>query len=84
MTGNAVSTQANGRNTSMNIGGRSGTAAAGTATVTGAGSEIIVQGNDAQINVGREAGGNGTLNVFAGGKVSSTSLAVGISAIGTV
>ena len=50
----------------------------------GAGSEIIVQGNGALINVGREARANGTLNVLAGGKVSSTSLAVGIGTTGTV
>ena len=68
------------------IGGRSGFTRRGngTATVTGAGSEIIVQGYDALINVGREAGGNGTLNVLAGGKVSSISMAVGISGTGTV
>ena len=84
MTGNAVSTLANSRTTNLNIGGRSGTAGTGTATVTGTGSEIIVQGNDAYIGVGREAGSTGTLNVLAGGKVSSTSLAIGISATGTV
>lgn len=84
LTGNAVSTLANGRTTALNIGGRSGTAATGTATVTGANSEIIVQGNDAYIGVGREAGSTGTLNVLADGKVSSTSLAIGISGTGTV
>ena len=84
LTGNAVSTATDGRATSLNIGGRSGFAAKGTATVTGAGSEIVVQGYDAVITVGREAGGIGTLNVLAGGKVSSTSLAVGISGTGTV
>ena len=84
LTGNAVSTTTNGRTTSLNIGGRGGFAGKGTATVTGAGSEIIVQGYDAVINVGREAGGIGALNVLAGGKVSSTSLAVGISGQGTV
>lgn len=84
MTGNALSTVANSRVTQLAIGGRSGTAGTGTATVTGAGSEIVLQGSSALINVGREAGGNGTLNVLAGGKVSSTSMAVGISGTGTV
>ena len=84
MSGNAISTQADIRSTTLNIGGRSGQAATGNATVTGAGSEIVVQGYDALINVGRETGSNGTLNVLAGAKVSSTSLVVGVSGTGKV
>jgi len=84
LSGNALSTPANGRVTQLAIGGRSGTAGNGTATVTGAGSEIRVGGYDAFISVGRTAGGSGTLNVLDHAQVSSTSLLAGESATGTV
>ena len=84
MTGNAVSTASDPRATQLAIGGRNGVAGAGTATVTGTGSEIIVQGQDALITVGRTAGGSGTLNVLDGGKVSGTLMLVGTETTGTV
>ncbi len=84
MNGNAVSTVANPRSTQLNIGGRSGSAGTGTATVTGAGSEILMTGYDAFINVGRDAGSSGVLNVLDGATVTTTSLVVGIGANGTV
>jgi T5SS/PEP-CTERM-associated repeat protein len=78
MTGNALSTPADGRGTHLSIGGRSATLpSTGTATVTGAGSEIVVRGIDAFIGVGRGPGGIGTLNVRNQGRVASTSLLVG-------
>ncbi|HMO44447.1 MAG TPA: PEP-CTERM sorting domain-containing protein [Rubrivivax sp.] len=82
MTGNAVSTAANGRSTSLNIGGRNGTAATGTATVTGAGSEILMSGSDPTINVGRMDGSTGILHVLDQAQVSATSLAVGVGTSG--
>jgi len=84
LNGNAVSTVADGRATTLNIGGRTGTAATGTATVTGAGSEIVLNGYDSLINVGREAGSNGSLNVLDGAKVSGISLVAGVGGTGTV
>ncbi len=84
LTGNAVSTVADSRTTSLNIGGRSGTPGRGVATVTGAGSEIVLSGYDTLINVGREVGSSGTLNVLDHGRVASTSLAIGASVLGTV
>ena len=84
MTGNAVSTPTNGRATGLNIGGRSGTAGTGSATVTGAGSEIRLSGYDAYIGVGRTLGSTGTLQVLDQAQVSSTSLAIGVDATGTV
>ena len=84
LTGNAVSTTTNGRTTGLNIGGRNGTAGNGSATVTGAGSEIRVGGYDAYIGVGRTVGSTGTLQVLDQAKVSSTNFAIGVDAIGTV
>lgn len=84
LSGNAVSTPTNGRVTGLNIGGRRGTAGNGTATVTGAGSELIVQGFDAHLGVGYSVGSTGVLNVLNQAKVSSTSMTVGADAIGTV
>lgn len=77
ITGNAISTAAFQRATTLNIGGRSGSAATGTATVTGAGSEILMSGNDTLINVGRTDGSTGVLNVLAGAHVSATSMVIG-------
>ena len=84
MTGNAVSTVANGRTTNLSIGGRSGTAGTGSATVTGAGSEIRLSGYDAYIGVGRSLGSTGNLTVLDHGLVSSTSLLIGADGIGSV
>ena len=84
LSGNAVSTPTNGRVTGLNIGGRRGTAGNGTATVTGAGSELIVQGFDAFLGVGYSVGSTGVLNVLNQAKVSSTSMTVGADALGTV
>ena len=84
MSGNAVSTVANGRATVLAIGGRSGAAGTGTATVTGAGSEIRLSGFDALIAVGRSVGSTGTFNVLDSALVSATSLAIGLDAPGTV
>ncbi len=89
LTGNAVSTVAIGRTTSLSIGGRGDALpGTGTATVTGAGSKIVVSGNDAYIGVGRgNLGGefaNGTLNVLDQAVVESTSLVVGILGTGTM
>jgi T5SS/PEP-CTERM-associated repeat protein len=79
MQGNAVSTVADSRGTTLGIGGSSDTLAGGTgsATVTGAGSAIVVSGSDAFISVGRGSGANGTLTVSNGGSVSSTSMNIG-------
>lgn len=82
MTGSAASTVANARSTSLNIGGRNGTAATGTATVTGAGSEIVMSGSDPTINVGRMDGSTGILHVLDQAQVSATSLAVGVGTSG--
>lgn len=92
LSGNAVSTVTNGRSTNLQIGGRSVPASGtctdcigtGIATVTGPDSEIIVQGYDAYIGVGRTLGSSGTLNVLNGGKVSSTSMLAGADAVGTI
>ena len=84
LTGNALSTVADSRTTSLNIGGRFSGSGTGTATVTGAGSEIILSGNDGHIGVGRSAGSSGTLNVLDQGRVASTSLTIGHDANGSV
>ena len=84
MTGNAVSTATLGRVTHLSIGGRSGTAGNGSATVTGAGSEIRLSGYDAFIGVGRTLGSSGTLQVLDHGLVSSNSLLIGENASGSV
>lgn len=85
LTGNAASTAANPRATHLAIGGRGdGLAANGIATITGANSEIRVQGSDALISVGRGPGGNGTLDVLDGGKLTGTLMLVGTYTTGTV
>ena len=63
LTGNALSTNAFNRGTNFYVGGDNDTVAGGTGTaaVSGAGSEIRVQGADVYIAVGRN--GNGTLNL---------------------
>jgi len=92
IAGNALSTTTNGRTTSLNIGGRGATQATinagintagkGIATVTGAGSEILMTGYDTLINVGREDGSIGVLNVFDHAQVSSISMVVGAGTTG--
>lgn len=84
MTGQAVSTVSNSRVTGLNIGGRNGSAGSGDATVTGVGSEIRLSGYDTYIGVGRSVGSTGTLRVLDQAQVSSTSLAIGVEATGTV
>lgn len=87
LSGSSSSTVANARSTVFNVGGgisNNPAAGRGTVTIKGADSELVVQGADALINVGRNTGSTGTLNVQNGAKVSSTSLAVGISGTGTV
>ncbi len=86
LTGNAASTLTNGRTTLLSIGGYDAALGGrqGTATVTGAGSEIIVGGFDAQINVGRGAGSSGQLDVLSQARVAATSLGIGTLASGTV
>lgn len=54
----------------------------GTATVTGVGSNITVQGNNPNIGVGAN-GGQGTLNVLAGATVNSLFFNVGNGPTGT-
>ena len=78
LTGNALSTPENVRNTFLAIGGRLATASGnGTVSVSGNGSEIIVQGTDALIGIGRGAGVTGSLTVSDRGRVASTNLVVG-------
>ena len=86
LTGNAISTLADGRSTRLNIGGYDNALGGrqGTATVTGAGSEVIVIGMDSLINVGRGAASNGTLNVLDQGRVAATSIVVGAYGTGTL
>ncbi len=86
LTGNAVSTLADGRSTRLNIGGFDNAVGGkqGSATVTGAGSEIIVTGMDSLINVGRGPGSTGQLDVLNQGRVAATSLVLGAFGSGTV
>lgn len=59
----------------------------GVVTVTGAGSEITLGGSrDHLIQLGRGDGGNGTLNITAGGRVATFALLVGTGAgaVGTL
>ena len=63
------------------------TSTTGTVNVMGAGSEIVLSGTrDHLIQVGRGDGGNGTLNITAGGRVATYAVLVGTEtgAIGTL
>jgi T5SS/PEP-CTERM-associated repeat protein len=84
LNGNAVSTPTAERVTQLSIGGRNGFAATGAATVTGAGSEIVLNGYDTLINVGRTAGSTGRLDVLDQARVSAINMTVGTGATGTV
>ena len=86
LTGNAISTLADGRSTRLNIGGFENVVGGkqGSATVTGAGSEIIVTGMDSLINVGRGPASVGQLDVLNQGRVAATTLVVGSFGTGTV
>lgn len=86
LTGNAVSNPTFEHSTSLQIGGRggSGFAGTGTATVTGAGSRIVVSGYDGYIGVGRTAGGSGSLAVLDHGYVATTSVVAGHATSGTI
>lgn len=86
MQGNAVSTAADVRATNLFVGGSSDTDAggAGTALVTGLGSEIRLSGSDAFIRVGRGPGASGLLTIADQGLVSSTAMNIGRVGSGTL
>jgi T5SS/PEP-CTERM-associated repeat protein len=82
LQGNALSTPTFGRGTNLNIGGYSDTVVSGngTATVTGPGSALRVQGVDAFIAVGRN--GTGTLGLTNQALLETTVINVGRAANG--
>lgn len=77
--GNAFSTVAAPRNTTLYIGGRSTTVAGGSgiARVAGLNSEIIVSGTDANIGVGTGPGSTGQLNLSDSARIAATILTAG-------
>ena len=77
MTGQALSTVADSRSTVLNIGGFSDTAlgGTGTATLTGLGSQLRVQGIDGLVAVGRN--GTGTLTIKDQGLLATTIVNIG-------
>lgn len=77
--GQAVSTLANSRNTSLYIGGNSGTAVGGKgiATVSGLGSEIRLTGSDSILAIGRGPQANGQLTVSNQATASAMGLLMG-------
>lgn len=79
MDGQAVSTQANSRTTSLYIGGNSSTTIGGkgVAVVSGAGSEIRMTGSDPILSVGRGPQSTGQLTVSNGASISGMGLLVG-------
>ena len=79
LQGNAVSTVADSRATTLTIGGSDDTnpGGNGTALVSGAGSEIRLSGSDTFIAVGRGTGANGQLTIANQAMVSATNMAVG-------
>ncbi|MEP7058895.1 MAG: PEP-CTERM sorting domain-containing protein, partial [Caldimonas sp.] len=79
MQGNAISTVANSRGTTLHIGGASDTelGGIGTARVSGLGSEIRLGGSDAFIAVGQGLGAIGQLTVNDQAIVRSTGMNVG-------
>ena len=81
LDGGAVSTPTNRRSTNIFIGGQSDTVdgGRGIATVTGAGSEIKLTGQDTFIGVGIGPQSNGQLTVSAGATVSGIGMNVGRS-----
>jgi T5SS/PEP-CTERM-associated repeat protein len=82
IAGNALSTPTNPRGTTLSIGGHGGGVGQGTVTVDGLGSEILISGYDASINVGRLDGSTGVLNVQNKALVTTTSMAAGIGSTG--
>lgn len=81
MEGQAFSTVANSRSTSLLIGGISDVAngGKGTALVSGAGSEIALTGSDPYIGIGHGPQSNGQLTIQNQGMVSGRSVNVGRS-----
>lgn len=77
VNGQAESTPTYPSFTAMNIGLASSQPGVGTVNVTGPGSSLAVDGNDAGLFVGRGTGGTGTLNVTGGAALRTTLLAVG-------
>lgn len=79
LEGNAVSTVADSRGTSLYVGGAGDTnsGGVGVALVSGAGSQIVVSGVDPFIGVGVGAGATGQLTVADQGLVSATNINVG-------
>nr|WP_316638659.1 PEP-CTERM sorting domain-containing protein [uncultured Roseateles sp.] len=81
MEGQAVSTVANSRSTTLLVGGISDVlnGGRGIALVSGAGSQIALSGSDAYIGVGHGPQSNGQLTVQNQGMVSATNMNVGRS-----
>jgi T5SS/PEP-CTERM-associated repeat protein len=81
--GNAASTQAAPRVTSFIVGGNANfnslTGGNGSALITGAGSEVLMKGNDRFASVGDGPGANGQLTISDGGKLTSGIFHVGRS-----
>ncbi|ALT76706.1 hypothetical protein AT984_05415 [Paucibacter sp. KCTC 42545] len=79
LNGQAVSTVADSRSTSLIVGGYNDATIGGkgVALVSGAGSEIAVTGGDAYIGVGHGPQANGQLTVQNQGMVSATNMLVG-------
>jgi hypothetical protein len=79
--GNAASTQTVQRTTTFTVGGSLNfnnlTGGNGTALITGAGSEVLMKGNDRFASVGDGPGANGVLTISDGGKLTSTVMHVG-------
>ena len=87
LQGNAVSTVADARSTTLFIGGIGADTAGGgkgLALVSGAGSAIKVQGSDAYIAVGIGPGANGQLAIKDQGLVEATIMNVGRNAVGVL
>ncbi len=84
ITGNATSTPTNPRGTSLFVGGFTGGVGRGTVTVDGLGSEILMSGFDASLNVGRLDGSTGVLNVQNKALVTTTSMGIGVGSTGAV
>jgi T5SS/PEP-CTERM-associated repeat protein len=81
--GYAASTQAAPRNTTFVVGGSNNfnglTGGNGSALITGAGSEVLMKGNDRYVGVGDGPGANGQLTISDGGKLTSGIFHVGRS-----
>lgn len=87
LTGNALSSAADPRGTGLVIGGRNDATAGGNgdALISGAGSEVRVQGADAYVSVGRGPGSVGLLRILDGAHLEATGMDVGrVGGIGTL